>query len=79
MSRSDAASCGRWFAPMDSRSWVLRRFEVPGGLNPAVALQQLTNVLVSDSYGLASGIKIARDAYNARLVLSSLRTTLNLV
>ena len=72
-SESRPATCGRWFAPMDSRTWVLRRFEVPSELNPTQCLEHVCGVLVSDSYGLTSGIQIAKDAYNARHSLGVLR------
>ena len=57
--------CSRWFAPMDSRSTVLSKYTCTGA-NPQAAMEKLRGVLVSDAYGLVLGVRVARDAYNAR-------------
>ena len=36
------------------------------GFNPQAGMEQLHGVLVSDAYGLVLGVRVARNAYNAR-------------
>ena len=50
---------------MDSRSRVLSKYTCTGA-NPQAAMEKLRGVLVSDAYGLVLGVRVARDAYNAR-------------
>ena len=59
---------GRFFAPMDSRTGVLKKLGFTGP-NPFPTLKKLTEFLCADSYGLPAGVRVARTAYNLRRFL----------
>lgn len=59
---------GRFFAPMDSRTGVLKKLGFTGP-NPFPTLRKLTEFLCADSYGLPAGVRVARTAYNLRRFL----------